>query len=244
MLRFHLDRMIAREAGTRLGEDPEELHKMRVATRRMRAAWRVFGDGFRGERTKRHRGHLRVIATRLGAVRDRDVLLEGLERYRATASERDREAIEPLADHWRTEREVARIELMEELDSERYLRWLEDFRAFAGSPGTALAPWRPATPHRVRDTSASRLWEAYEQIRAYEAVLRWADIATLHQLRIAAKRLRYTLEFLRETLPPEAGEVSDLKLFAKRRYFLGGSRDTTYFDRLREFQARISAKVR
>ena len=45
VLRFHLARMIAREPGTREGSDPEELHGMRVATRRMRAAWRVFGDG-------------------------------------------------------------------------------------------------------------------------------------------------------------------------------------------------------
>ena len=32
--------MLHFEAGTRSGEDPEDLHKMRVATRRMRAAWR------------------------------------------------------------------------------------------------------------------------------------------------------------------------------------------------------------
>jgi adenylate cyclase class IV len=45
VLRFHLARMMAREAGTR-GGDAEELHAMRVATRRQRAAWRVFGDAF------------------------------------------------------------------------------------------------------------------------------------------------------------------------------------------------------
>jgi len=59
-------------------------------------------------------------------------------------------------------------------------------------------------PHRVRDTAGSRIWLAYEQVRAYEAVLRWADIETVHQLRIAAKWLRYTLEFFREALGPEA----------------------------------------
>ena len=41
-------------------------------------------------------------------------------------------------------------------------------------------------------------------MRAYETVLRWADVETIHQLRIAAKWLRYTMEFFREALGPEA----------------------------------------
>ena len=50
VLRFHLARMFARVPGVIAGEDPEEVHAMRVAARRARAAWRVFGDGFeRGE---------------------------------------------------------------------------------------------------------------------------------------------------------------------------------------------------
>jgi CHAD domain-containing protein len=60
-------------------------------------------------------------------------------------------------------------------------------------------------PHRVRDTAPSRIWAAYEGVRGYEAVLRWADVETLHDLRIAAKWLRYALEFVREGL----GEGSD-----------------------------------
>ncbi|HEY8437394.1 MAG TPA: CHAD domain-containing protein, partial [Candidatus Limnocylindrales bacterium] len=72
VLRFHLARMIAREAGTREGRDAEDLHAMRVATRRQRAAWRIFGKAFRAGRTKPHREHLREVASRLGAVRDLD----------------------------------------------------------------------------------------------------------------------------------------------------------------------------
>ena len=39
------------------------------------------------------------------------------------------------------------------------------------------------------------------------SVLRWADIETIHQLRIAAKWLRYTLEFFREALGPEVDQL-------------------------------------
>ena len=53
----------------------------------------------------------------------------------------------------------------------------------------------------------SRVWAAYEALRAYEPVMRWADVTTLHDLRIAAKWLRYTLEFVREALGRDAGPV-------------------------------------
>src|SRR6185295_12769046 len=42
ILRFHYDRMVAHEAGSRSGQDTEDLHDMRVATRRQRAALRLF----------------------------------------------------------------------------------------------------------------------------------------------------------------------------------------------------------
>ena len=44
----------------------------------------------------------------------------------------------------------------------------------------------------------------YEAVLAYGPVLRWADVPTLHQLRIAGKWLRYTLEFVGEAIGPEA----------------------------------------
>jgi CHAD domain-containing protein len=204
VLRFHLARMIAREPATRLGEDEEELHAMRVATRRMRAAWRVFGDGFRPERTRRLRGRLRVVAGRLGAVRDRDVMIGALEAYQEALPLHERRAIQPLIDEWREQRDDARALLLRELDSDGYRRWVDDYKEFARHEGMATAPTLPTQPHRVRDTAASRIWLAYEHVRAFEPVLRWADVATLHDLRIAGKRLRYTLEFIRETLGPEA----------------------------------------
>jgi CHAD domain-containing protein len=204
VLRFHFARVLAREAGTRSGEQIEDLHAMRVATRRMRAAWRVFGDGFRPGRTKALRDRLRILAGRLGAVRDLDVLLDAAVTHQAGLSAGERAAFEPLVAAWRDEREAARIVLLRELDSPGYVRLVEDYRVFVVAEGAAvLAPASPVSPHRVRDTAGSRIWRAYEQVRAYEAVLRWADIETIHQLRIAAKWLRYTLEFFREALGPE-----------------------------------------
>ncbi|CAN5468605.1 hypothetical protein BH20CHL7_BH20CHL7_18620 [soil metagenome] len=177
---------------------------MRVATRRQRAAWRVFGEAFRPGRTLRYRSRLREVAARLGAVRDLDVLLEGADDYRADLPTTEQRALEPLLAAWRAHREDARRLLMRELDSDGYRRWLDDYVDFVRTEGAAVLPVGPVQPHRVRDTAPSRIWAAYEVVRGYEPVLRWADVETLHDLRIAGKWLRYTLEFVREALGPDA----------------------------------------
>jgi CHAD domain-containing protein/adenylate cyclase class IV len=203
VLRFHLARMIAREPGTRSGEDPEDLHAMRVATRRQRAAWRVFGDAFRPSRTAAYRSRLRDVAARLGAVRDLDVLLEGADVYRADLPATEQRALEPLLGAWRIHREDARRLLVRELDSDGYRRWLDDYAEFVRHEGLSVRAVSPTQPHRVKDTSGSRIHAAYEQLRSYEPVLRWADVETLHDLRIQGKWLRYSLEFVREALGPD-----------------------------------------
>jgi CHAD domain-containing protein/adenylate cyclase class IV len=203
VLRYHLARMITREAGTRSGENIEDLHSMRVATRRQRAAWRVFGDAFRPARTKNHRNRLREVAARLGAVRDLDVLLEAVDAYRADLPIGEQRALEPLLAAWRIHREDARKLLVRELDSDGYKRWLDDYAEFVRHEGLGARTVIPTEPHRVRDTAASRIQSAYEQVRAYEPVLRWADVETLHELRIHGKWLRYSLEFVREALGPD-----------------------------------------
>lgn len=205
VLRYHFGKMQHREAGTRSGVDTEELHNMRVATRRMRAAWRVFDGAFKAGKTKKMRRHLEILADRLGAVRDLDVLIEGLEAYRLGLDEDQREGLEPLHSLWTKQRASARTQLIGELDSERYVAFTNEMEAFldAGANAAAAVP-APTAPHRVRDRAASRVWAAYEAVRSYQLVLAWADVETLHDLRISAKWLRYTLEFFGETLGPDA----------------------------------------
>ncbi len=207
VMRFHLARMLDYEAGTRSGADAEDLHKMRVATRRQRAAWRIFGEAFRANRTRRYRSGLRETAARLGAVRDLDVQLEAADLYRGDLPVAEQRALEPLLASWRTHRDDARVLLLRELDSDHYRRWVDDYRDFVRTEGALVLPVGPVQPHRVRDTAPSRIWAAYEGVRGYEAVLRWADVETLHDLRIAAKWLRYALEFVREALGDESAPL-------------------------------------
>jgi triphosphatase len=201
VLRLHLGRMLAMEPGTRSGSDAEDLHKMRVATRRMRAAWRVFDGAYEPSLQRRYVSELRTVAGALGAVRDLDVQLDGVAAYQEGLPEAGLAAMAPLIGSWRDQRENARRGLMDLLDSSEYARFVDDYRAFADEPDRGVRRPRPNEPNLVREAAGGRIWSAYEHVRAHDAALRWADADGLHALRIDGKRLRYTLECFREPLP-------------------------------------------
>jgi len=207
VMAFHFERLLAREAGTREGHDPEELHQMRVATRRLRAAWRVFGDAFDPARVRRLRRPLRDIAGALGGVRDIDVLLDDALAYRSTLPEAESSAFAPLVAELGSRREVARQALAEALDEPAYGRWLHTSVAFLTTPGRGVREVAPTEPQRVRDLAPPRVWAAYGRVIAYDGVVGSADVATLHALRIEGKRLRYSLEFVREALGPDVAPL-------------------------------------
>ena len=100
VLRRQLAVVRAKEPGTRLGEDPEELHDMRVATRRLRAALSMF-EAVLPVRAQVFREELGWLARLLGTVRDLDVQLEGLAGLSSadvhTAARRPR----PAGSNWR-----------------------------------------------------------------------------------------------------------------------------------------------
>ena len=75
VLRRQFTALLAREPGTRLGDDPEELHDMRVASRRLRAALSLFADVLPPSAAKLE-DDLRWVGHTLGAVRDLDVQQE------------------------------------------------------------------------------------------------------------------------------------------------------------------------
>ncbi len=204
VLRFHLARMLAHVPGVIAGDDPEEVHAMRVAARRMRAAWRVFGDGFDSEVRRHHRADLREIGARLGAVRDLDVQLGTVAEYAVRRTEHGRDGLAPLRRAWDAEREARWLELVEVLESETFARFVADCEVLAVTKGLAVASMAPHAPGLVRNRMPATAWAAYGTVWAFEEGLAGADLAALHELRIAAKWLRYTLEFIREPIEPEA----------------------------------------
>lgn len=229
VLRFHFVRMLKNEPGTRLGEDIEALHDMRVATRRMRAAFRVFGDFFDSKAAKVVIEGLRGTGRALGAVRDLDVFWAKTERYLETLPAAQRGDLAPLRAAWEAERERAREAMLAYLDSADYGQFRKDFVAFLQSPAGEREPrlskkGKPR-PYRLRHVVPVSVYKRLAAMRAYDDWVTGPDVplTRLHRLRITAKRLRYTLEFFQEVLGPEVTEL--IKAMKRLQDHLGDLQD-------------------
>jgi CHAD domain-containing protein len=209
VLRFHFAEMLSHEEGTRLGKDIEALHDMRVATRRMRAAFEVFGNVFQTKVLKPHLKGLRLTGRALGRVRDLDVFMEKAQAYLETLPEEQRNGLDPLLTHWQEIRDSARLEMLAHLDSPAYQDFKQEFNLFLSTPGAgalAVPPDEP-TPNRVCEIAPVLIYTRLAGVRAYDACLEQASVEQLHALRIEFKKFRYTLEFFREVLGESARAV-------------------------------------
>jgi CHAD domain-containing protein len=209
-LRFHLDRMLEHEAGTRADDDIEDLHDMRVATRRMRAALRVFEPYLDAralhpiERGLRRTGHV------LGAVRDLDVFHEKTMRYLDSLPAERRGDLDPLLAVWAERRTEARAELLAYLDGDRYPRFVASITELLDHPAAVslaiVSESGEARPHRVAHVLPAVLYDRVASVWAYDDVVGGRDtpLVRFHHLRIAGKGLRYTFEFFEEALGSQA----------------------------------------
>ena len=211
--------MLRHEAGSIEGNDIEELHDMRVAVRRMRAAVRLFRPYLPKEHAAYLRKDLRRLGRALGPARDCDVMLANLEAYRAALPVPTQDAFAPLVQRWQKQRGRARNAMVRYLAGKRY-RLLKQrigpLLELVGQPvaasgtlnGQAAAPQEPL----IATVTPRLITKRYKKLLAYGPSLHGASIETLHTLRIDCKRLRYALEFLRETLSPQAeAAIEDFK---------------------------------
>jgi triphosphatase len=193
VLRRQLAVVRAKEPGTRLGEDPEELHDMRVATRRLRAALSLF-EGVLPVRAQVFRDELGWLGRLLGAVRDLDVQLQGLAGMSSAVDAPDgHDPMVELSALLEREREAARGDMLNGLDSVRWERLAKGLTAMAqqGPARRSLATREPAEiglPPLV-------LQRHHKVRKAAKRAKQSGVVADFHALRIRCKRLRYALEF-------------------------------------------------
>ena len=208
------------EPGTRIGEDPEELHDMRVATRRMRAAMKIFESAV-PVRTQEFRDEFKWVAGALGEVRDLDVQLEHLDEWVYAAASQDREPLEALRTMLEEQREKQRKAMLRTLDSRRYARLVEAFGEFLrrGPSRRSQASRRPilaAAPDLVR--------KPYRKVRKLgDSLTEESSGEEYHELRKKGKRLRYALEFLSEIYGDPANDL--IKPLKKLQDVLGDHQD-------------------
>ena len=200
---LHLGRMRAQVPGTIAAIDPEALHVMRVSARRLRAAWRVFQGGFEPVAVDHYRARLREVGNVLGAARDVDVRLALLAAFRGQQRGRGAGRLVGLQAVWQFERDAQQPGIRDLLESLAFVNLCRELEEFARTDGFLIdRSGRSMRP--VREHVGSVLWRRYEAVLEFDGDHARMEDDRIHALRIAARRLRYTLEFVRQPLEPRA----------------------------------------
>jgi CHAD domain-containing protein len=126
------------------GKDPEGVHDVRVASRRLRAAMDVAVGCFPDNWYKRLHATAKEITTELGAVRDRDVLIEFLTKEKERVPAKERVGIDRLIARVTRERDEAREHMLaflsqleaEDVKEESIRRFGVDIMAKSDSEGS------------------------------------------------------------------------------------------------------------
>jgi len=190
MLRRQTLELLEQEPATRMGDDIEALHDMRVATRRLRSILRLFESALPAHSVA-VREELRWLAGALGEVRDLDVHLEQIRAWRDSADPREQAAIETLAHLLEQDRLAARRRMLDALDSARYERLKISLIALS-APGRALP--RPAHKPAAQALPAL-IQRRYRRMRRLANGLNDESLPPdFHAVRIQCKRLRYALD--------------------------------------------------
>jgi CHAD domain-containing protein len=194
-MREQVDALISKDRGVR-SDEPDAVHQMRVATRRLRSVLATYRRLFEGGRTEPLRGELAWLGAALGKPRDAEVLRDRLRG--AVSKLPDELVLGPVIKRIELEmgerHRVGHAELVRALDDDRYLALLDAFDdLLAGPPFTdrAQRPARRELPGHVLRTC-----------RRVDRTADAADKATtvadrelrLHEVRKAAKRARYAAE--------------------------------------------------
>lgn len=182
------------------GRDPEGVHQMRVALRRLRSAFSLFGGPFR-EAMKEIEGEVRWIADVLGVARDLDVFQDEVLKPAADDHGED-DRLQQLSTLVRSRRRIAWHALLEALESERFRRLALELAAV-----TFARPWSQVPIGGVeamvpaRDFAFERLSKRYARTRKLGKRVGELDVEKRHELRIKLKKLRYAVEFFSSLFP-------------------------------------------
>ena len=203
----------------RTGRDPEAVHQARVATRKLRSHLRTFAPLLDVEWTEPLRSELGWLALSLGAVRDREVLLERLRGRAQSLPVNDLRSAGALLQLLEGEIDALRTKLKADFDSQRYVDLLDNLVAAAHAPLTLAEADQPAAG--ILPALATTPWR-----RLRSAVKQLPDVPTdpeLHRIRILAKRARYAAEAVAAVAPPADAFA---KSAAKLQTVLGEHQDS------------------
>lgn len=212
---------LGNEGGVLEYDDPEFVHQMRVALRRLRTLMRFF-PRFADRQWRDTLGvDMHWLAALLGTVRDWDVFATESLPALIAADGGDGEWNGTL-DAARAQCVAARGELRQALHSARYARLTLGWLEWLGS--LALPHAEDGDAPSLRRHATKRVRRLFGHLYASPS-LTSLDTAARHQVRIDAKRLRYALEFF-ASLASRRTRTETVKTLARVQSVLGEANDT------------------
>jgi len=209
-LRRFLSAWHQHEPAARFGDDPEALHDLRVAGRRMDAILRQF-EAFLPAALVRVRPTIKKVMRALGHARDLDVALLELQEFNDTLSEDDRAKLLPLQEHLNADRVLARQKMLTTLDSSGVQKDFDKLRANLAHPASLLE----AQPLSPLVTLSELIRSRYKKVRkAADRLTAESSMDEYHAVRGRVKKLRYALE----TAAVLFGKPADEMVKALRRW--------------------------
>lgn len=181
--------------------DPEGVHDIRVASRRVRSALRDFAPYLHKAKLSASVRQLKQIADKLGVVRDYDVAIIALEKLQTKSTPEIASGLQRIIDAQKAKRDPARKELARALShktiSELKANFLQAVEALVLPPTS-----EKTKPRRTRKSGTS--YKVFARATLLKRIKELERLSTnlyepqkvepLHEMRIAAKRLRYALE--------------------------------------------------
>jgi CHAD domain-containing protein len=211
--------IVRHDPGARLGNDPEDVHKLRVAARRLRSDLRSFDTLLDADRVATVRNDLRWLGGVVGAVRDADVLAARLTGL----FDGETPGLTVILQRLECEDAAARAVMRTSLSDARYLHLLDALVDLAARP-----PFRKKgklakrPPRRVAAKIARKPWQHLAD--AVAALGPHPADPQLHEIRILAKRTRYAAEAVAPLVGPEAARFA--AAVAELQTVLGDHQDT------------------
>jgi len=221
-----LQALTQESGGVRQAEDIEYIHRMRVASRRLRAALDLFQDTLPHKKFANWERQVKRITRALGAARDTDVQIATLDECLGSLAEpRHRGGIERLRLRLQQRRARLQADVLEALDGWEASATADDMSQSLRQTlvQARLNQVKAASPY-VFEQAHLNISLRLEEFLSYESCVRKPEqVAELHAMRIAAKRLRYTLEIFASLYEDELKQP--LKIVREAQEMLGDIHD-------------------
>jgi CHAD domain-containing protein len=212
----HLEAMQVEIEGVREGKDIEYVHRMRVASRRLRSALSLFSTCLYKQDYQRINKDIRAVTRALGEARDTDVQVEALlkeePKFNSTKLSPGFKRLIIRLQQRRVGLQADVIAAMDQLQADEVLKKLSELTAPMADKARSVYLFSPGLYVKAYDGIQTQIDELF----MHESYIHDpANITELHAMRISAKRLRYSIEafedLYKDPIKPFISEVKRLQ---------------------------------